>query len=513
MLNGSKVRTCACVVRGALPALLVLLIAACGGGGGGGNGGGGGGGGNPTPTPIPGTSATPRPSATPAPTPTSAERARLVLAENDTVAGIDVSDIEDASLNDAGAVAVIVAARGTSGKRAVLLGDVGGNFTAVVSPDTDLAGDDLRTLGRIRLAETGAAIFDSGDGLDTDRLYFISDGVVQPLAGAAPGVVAPTFRILGDNVIGGSGLVGFVAGGDQCEVTVIGESTRTLCTIHLFIGQDGVVEEVEVESDALDEVSPTQPQVAVADTGVTFFSIPGSGQQPVLLRWDRGEVETILVGNQQLPEVGRLNRPQVAAANANEQLLLSTTLASDPGPSRPTVLGILDGENFTILDREREEVGPDTVITDLRPVGLDESGRALYIVRTGAPEDNDGPRTLRLNDGTTSIDVATERAVLPGTDKTLIAFEAQRINRRGDVAFIAELGRIEGLTTIIEEVRAVVRLADGRYVAPVSSARPGDIGTLSNFEIAAFDDNANLLLIATRAPSQTVLVLAPPIQP
>ena len=77
-------------------------------------------------------------------------------------------------------------------------------------------------------------------------------------------------------------------------------------------------------------------------------------------------------------------------------------------------------------------------------------------------------------------------------------------------AFIAELGRIDGLTTIVEEVRAAVRLADGKYLTSVSSARPGDLGTLTNFEIAGFDDNANLLLIATRNPNQTVLVFAPP---
>ena len=148
---------------------------------------------------------------------------------------------------------------------------------------------------------------------------------------------------------------------------------------------------------------------------------------------------------------------------------------------------------------EREAVG-DLVITDLRAVGIDEKGSALYLVRVGQPDDTDAPRTLRLSDGLTTIDVATERATLPGTDKTLISIESQRLNRRGDVAFIAELGRIDGLTTIIEEVRAEVRLADGTYLAPVSTARPGNIGTLSNFEIAGFDDNANLLLIATRSP-------------
>lgn len=494
---------------GCLLLAATLLAAGCGGGGGGGNGGGGG---SPTPTPAPGTSATPRPTTTPAPTPTDdgSARARIILAENDVVDGVDVVDVEDAALNGAGAVAAIVTARGTGGARALLLGDTGGAFATLVAADATLSGGDTRTLARVRLAETGAAIFESGEGLDTDRLYFASDGTVQAIAGAEPGVTAPTFRILGDVVIGGSGLVGFVGGGNDCEVTVVGETTRTECTGHLFVAEDGAVSEVKASGLALEEISPTQPQVAVTDTGLAYFSAPASGDGPVLLRWDAGDVDTVLANDAELPEVGRLIRPQVAAANANEQLLLTTTLASDPGPSRPTVLGILEGQDFLVLDREREEA-PGGIVTDLRAVGLDEQGRALYVVRTGATLDEaDAPRTLRLKDSLTAVDVATEGQTLPGTDKTVISIESQRLNRRGDVAFIAELGRVDGITTVIEEVRAVVRLADGRYLAPVSSARPGDLGTLGNFEIAGFDDNANLLLIATRSPNQTVLVFAPP---
>lgn len=502
--------------RSALVVCLLVAASACGGGGGGGGNGGGGGGGA-TPTPAPGGSATPRPTQSPSPTPTPVgELARIVLAENDTVAGLDVVDIEDASLNDAGAVGVIVTVRGTSGARAVLLGDVSGEFTPIVTPNAPPPAADMTTLGRVRLAETGALVFESGEGFDTDRLYFASDGVVTPLAGAAPGVVAPDFKILGEVVIGGDGTVAFVSGGEPCEIDNSGTTPRTFCEMHLLVGRDGVVEELRDESIVGQEISPTQPQAAVTDTGVTFFSVPppsGMPEAATLVRYDRGDLDTILLANTALPDVGRLVRPQVSAANADETLLLTTTLAADPGPSRPTVLGLLAGEDFSVLDRERVEVGDGKVVTDLRAVGLDESGRALYIVRIGAPEDTDAPQTLRLNDGTTAIDVAVEGAILPGTDKTLISFEAQRINRRGDVAFIAELGRIDGLTTIIEEVRAVVRLADGRYLAPVSSARPGNIGTLANFEIAAFDDNANLLLIATRAPSQTVLVFAPPFEP
>jgi len=495
--------------RRALFALLLGVAAACGGGGGGGNGGGG-----ATPTPAPGGSATPRPTQSPIPSPTPVgERARVVLAENDTVAGLGVVDIEDASLNDAGAVAAIITVRGASAARAVLVGDLAGDFTPIVTPSTPPPAADLTTLARVRLAETGALVFESGAGFDTDRLYFASDGVVTPLAGAAPGVVTPDFKILGEVVIGGDGTVGFVTGGEPCEIDTSGANPRTLCEMHLLVGRDGVVEEAEDDAIVDQKISPTQPQVAVTDTGITFFSVPASGQAPVLLRYDRGDLETVLAANTELPEVGRLVRPQVAAANADEKLFLTTTLAADPGPSRPTVLGLLFDEDFVELDRERVEVGDGKVITDLRAVGLDESGNALYIVRIGAPDDEDAPQTLRLNDGTTSVDVATEGATLPGTDKTLISFAAQRINRRGDVAFVAELGRIDGLTTIIEEVRVVVRLADGTYLAPVSSARPGNIGTLSNFEIAGFDDNANLLLIATRAPSQTVLVFAPPFEP
>jgi hypothetical protein len=487
-------------------AALALLVA-CGGGGG------GGGGGSTTPTPPPAGSPTPRPSQSPSPTPTpNAERAEVLLSENDTVAGLEVSDIEDAGFNNAGTVAAIVTVRGTSGARAVLLRGRDGEVTTLTGPDAPPEGADLRTLARVRVLETGSAIFESGEGLDTDRLYLAQNGTVQGLAGAAPGVVAPTFRILGDVAFGASGTVGFIAGGDECEVMMVNDTTRTLCEGHLFVAENGAVTEVDDADIDLEAVSPTQPQVAVTDTGVVFYSIPGSGEAPTLVRYAAGDLDVVLAANTELDDVGQLIRPQVAAATSDEDVLLTTTLRSDEGPSRPTVLGILSGETFTILDREREEV-PGGEITDLRAVGLDEQGRALYVVRIGEEGDTEAPRTLRLNDGLTSIDVATEGAILPGSDKTLITLEAQRINRRGDVAFIAELGRIDGITTIIEEVRAVVRLADGTYLAPISSARPGNIGTLSNFEIAGFDDQANLLIIATREPSQTVLVLAPPFQP
>jgi hypothetical protein len=92
----------------------------------------------------------------------------------------------------------------------------------------------------------------------------------------------------------------------------------------------------------------------------------------------------------------------------------------------------------------------------------------------------------------------------------VLSIASQRINRRGDVAFVAALGRIDGAITTIDEVRAVVRLADGTYLAPLSSALPGDIGTVSHIVIAGFDDNANLLLIANRPPNQSVLIFAPP---
>lgn len=292
-----------------------------------------------------------------------------------------------------------------------------------------------------------------------------------------------------------------------------GDSTRTICDGRLFAAEGGVVTEVDHEDIDLTEVSPTQPQVANTGSGVLFFSVPGGGQELTLVRYAQGEVTPILSADDELPDVGRLLRPQATAANGAEDLLLTTTLASDEGPSRPTVLGILSGgDTFTELARERVPAGEGLQVVDLRGVGLDDEGRALYIERVGEEGETDAPISLVVVDAQSRIEVASEGKILPGTDKTVISIEAQRINRRGDVAFLAELGRIEGLTTIIEEVRAVVRLADGTYLAPVSSARPGATGTLSGLEIAGFDDQANLLLIATRDPSQTVLVFAPSTQ-
>jgi hypothetical protein len=488
-------------------AALVLLAAACGGGGGGGNDGGG-----TTPTPRPGSSATPQPTAVPTPTPLTGPHAKVIMSENDTVAGLGVLDIQDAGMNNAGAVEAIISVRGTNGARAVLQGDTGGNFTSLLDPSAPPDGDDLKTLARVRLAETGAGIFQSGSGLDSDRLYFASDGTVQPIAGAAPGMIAPTFRVLGDVVLGGGGTVGFVGGGDPCTSDTTAANPRPLCTIHLFVADDGTASEVGADAITVTNTSPTRPQVAVTDSGVAFFSVPGSGDAPVLVRVDKGQLETLLKASSSLPNgIGRLVSPQVSAVNASEQLLLTTTLASDTAP-RPTVLALFANGNFTVLEREGDPAG-DQVITNLRSVGLDDKGHALYLVRIGAVGATDAPRTLRLSDAQTPVDIATEGASFLDTGKTLLSIASQRINRHGDVAFVAQLGHSDGLTTVIDEIRAVVRRADGTYVTPLSSAKPEDIGTVTNITIAGFDDNANLLLITTRTPSQTLLIFAPPVTP
>jgi hypothetical protein len=489
-----------------LGALLVPL--GCGGGG----GGGGGGNNNVTPTPIQTVpSATPTPAGSPGPTPTpQAGAARIVLQNGDTIApGVVVGNVEAAQLGNDGTIAVIVTIADAARDRAVYIRSPQGAYTSVFDSTSAPADVDLRTLARLRIAPTGEFTFIAGSGLDSDRVFFYSGGSVTPLAGEAPGVVAPTFRILGDLEIGKGGLVGFIGGGDQCTVTTVNTTTRTTCTIHLFAATGGHVSEVMLSGIDLSNLSPTTPGVAVSDAGSVYFSVPGRRSEPTLARFAGGNVSTVLSADTNLSGIGVLKRPQVIAVDPSEDVLLSSTVDTS-SQTTTQVLGLLKGgQSFTTIVRVGDTVGSQSVI-DLKGIGLDDTGQAFFQEHIGTPGDA-ASSVLSLQLGTTQpIEIARQGQPLTPGDLSVINVQEPRINRSGDVAFIALLGELEPGTSRVEEIRAVVRRADGQLVNVASTKTSSQVGSLSSLSIAGFDDNGTLLLIAARGNASTrALILAP----
>jgi hypothetical protein len=491
-----------------LAVALAVGSAACGGGGG------GGGGPNPTPSPVPTipvVTATPGPGPTPTPTPV-VSNVSLLLREGDVApGGATVADIEDAALADDGSVAAIIEIAGSQGSRGVIRRIATGDFATVFSPQDDPTLDSS-TLEEVLVAPGGRVLFQSEVGLDGDRLYLAANGATQAIAGAPPGVVATTFRILGEFEIGGTNLVGFVGGGSPCTVETQGETVRVRCQAHLFVASGFDVEEVELDDIDLSDQSTSTPQVSIAPTGAVFFSVPGGGEEPTIVRVENGTSTTVLSADEEVDPVGRLNRPQLNAANRDEDLLVTTTLAEDPPPTRPAVIGVLHGGDFDVVARESLAKGPDDV-TDLRSVGLDDFGDVLFTATLGTADSPDGARrSLRLYDGTDVNEIVTEGSTFPGTDLTLLSIGSARFNASGDVAFVAELGRRMPGTVVVEEARAVLRRLDGALRTVVSTNDGAPIGALSDLEIAGLAADGSLLIVAQAEPSgdRVLLYAAPP---
>ncbi|HZR80865.1 MAG TPA: hypothetical protein VFD92_07190 [Candidatus Binatia bacterium] len=484
-----------------LTAIISLAGAACGGGGGGSNV-------QPTPIPtIPIVTATPGPAATPTPTP-AISRVETILRQGDAIpGGSTVQDIEDADVATSGAIAAIVQVAGARGGRAVVSRSPAGALTAIFSPEqaTDF---DASTIAQVRVAPGGQVLFEAGTGqdetgtgLDSDRLYLASGGTTQALAGAPPGVVAPDFRILGEVEIGQTGIAAFVGGGSPCTVTQQGDSVRVRCTAHLYVANGFTVEEVEVPDIDLGDQSISTPQIAIADSGEAFFSLPGSGEEPTIVRLGTdGKLHVVLTAADEVDPVGRIVRPQLNAVNAAGDLLVTTTIQEDATP-RPAVIGILRGMELIEVARESGRTGPDDV-TDVRTVGLDDAGRVLFTATLGNADAPDGPRrSLRLFDGTAVQEIATENATFTGTDLTVLEISSTRFNRHGDVAFVAQLGRRTSGTVIVEEERVVLRRADGTVSSPLSTNGGGSFAQLGDISITGFSEDASILVRAQAQPS------------
>jgi hypothetical protein len=503
-------------IRAHVAVLILLALSACGGGGGGDSG--------PTPTPPPPSPIpifTPTPTiGAPTPTPTGGPIAggpQVLLSEDQVVDGLEVSDIREAALGPDGAIAVIVRIAGAEGQQAVLRRTDDGTFESVIDPDSAPAGTDLTTLDNIRVSTDGSVLFDAGDEIDTNRLFVARAGDATALAGASPGIVGDEFRLLGDADLGRGGQVGFVGGGDPC---VEDDEGSTRCTVHLYVAPATTATEVELEDADLTATSPRSPRVAVSDSGDVYFSLRGQGPEPAVIRVSGDEVETLLAVNAELEDVGQLINPTLEGINSEDQLLISTVLREDEAP-RPTLLGVLDvsGEPaFTEIARERVSEGNDEIIRDLRPVGIDDSGAVLYLAVLGSddPDDEETRLSLRLGNGTSTVEIATEGEQLPGSADFVISLTTPLFNRNGEVAFVAEVGDIEqtpsGPTVTVRETQALVRSVDGVYdvrLPAVDSGEEEPIRLLVQ-SLSGLDDEGLLLALGNREEDGERLLIAVP---
>lgn len=481
-----------------LLACIASLSAACGGGGG------GGGSDAPftAPTPLP---SPVRPIEPPGPSRSTAE---IVLRDGDRLAGgAGVANIEDGALGVDGSAAALVTLSGSGGRRAIVLRAPEGTVTTILDPDALAEDIDATTFSRLRMGPTGELVFQSGSGLDSDRLHLLTPAGLITIAGAPPGPVFPDFRILGNVRIGPGGLVGFVGGGGECTVEVGDDTPRVTCSNALYVaGASGVVRLDDTEL-VLGNQRPTAVRVEIDPTGGVWFSLPRRASAPVLLHHAAGGTTAVLHGDTVLPEVGLLTALEAVAANTSGAVLVEGSLQAFEGERRPKVLGLLRGEDFALIAREGTDLGGANVAT-LRGIALDASGRALFEARLGpsdAPAEQVDSLWLGGPDGL--VEVVREQAPFPGEETRVFTLGGSRLNARGDVAFVTELGSRTGSSARIEEIRATVRRADGALVTVASSRHTGQFGALSDLQIVGFGDLGRLLLIGQRGSSSDRVLL------
>lgn len=500
-----------------LPALAIAFAAGCGGGGGGGDG--------PTPTPSP--RQTPIPVFTP-PQPTPAASStpppapgvpQVLLSEGETVAGdLRVNDIREAALAPERTVAVIIRASGSEA-RAVIRRREDGSYTTVFDATTAPPALDLTTLEDLEVSSDGAILFRGGDGIDTDQLYFAPPGSpAVALAGASPGVVAPEFRVLGDQDLGLDGEAAFVGGGNPCMTD---EEGSTRCDVHLYLVEDGTLRELAIEDNDLKNLNPRSPRTVVAGGGVVYFSVRGTGEEPVLVRATGDDVETLFSVDTEISGVGGLINPTLEGVGPEGQYLVTTALREEE-PPRPLVLGVLalegSSRDFTEIARVGTARGTWTVVR-IEVLGIDDQGAVLYLetLEPTDSEEEEPPQrlALRLFDGATSVDVAVEEEKLPGSDEFVIELRDPHFNRRGEVALVAELGDIvqapAGPTITIRGTDVLVRSRAGVYSVRLPAEEPIEGGLVEGDGIADFGDDGTLLALGSREDeNDELLLLVPP---
>lgn len=473
----------------------LTALAGCGGGGGDGSG-------SPSnaPTPIP---SPVRPIDPPGPPRSTAE---IILRDGDRMPdGLVVANIEDAAL--AGdRVAALVTSSSTGGALAIVLREPGAGFATAFDPLTAAPDVDARSLSRLRMSRTGEIVFQSGNGLDRDRLHLLQDGVLYTLAGAEPGPVFPDFRILGNVRIEVGGIVAFVGGGQACEVTPGSEEPRIVCTNALYVADaTGVVRLDDSELD-LERQRATAVRVEMDPHGGAWFSLPRRRTAPVLLHHAAGTTTAVLTGASELEGVGVVNSVEVVGINQAGDVLLEVGQQEIEGERRPATLGVLRGESFVPYAKEGTTLGGAPVST-IRGIGIDDFGRALFEAALGEP---DGTRTvpaLWYGDENGLVEIVREGAPFPGESAIVVDLQGSRINEQGDVAFLTRLGTVAEGTVRVEEVRATVRRADGRLVNIASSRNTAQLGEITSLTIGGFDREGTLLLIASRSRSSDRVLL------
>ncbi len=455
----------------AAPLVALLGVAACGGGGG-------------------------RP---PAP-----DALQVLLRDGDTLpGGFEIATIESANMAADRSVAVIASGPGVPAENGVFLLEPGGRVRTIMAPSTPPEGLTLTTVRNMAMAQTGEVVFEVGDELDFDGVFFYGGGELRTVARTEPGTTPPGFRILGELRLAEGGLVAFTDGTSPCTVDSSSGRERITCNLRIHVGPPGASEEVAVPNDLSDQ-SPSNIILQVNRRQQIAVGLPARGSDPLVGVIEGGVFEGLLNRRQEFPGLGTLFSARPRSLGTNGDLVIDAAFDTDGDGKRDQTRVVLlsNGAITSIAETGVEaDLHPKDVVLDVRGLNVDDSGRVLYQIEFGREGEASGSLSLRVWEGGQSREIAFEGLRFGRNAQDLqlriLSIEQIRANRSGDVVLRALIGRFNDGTRRIDRT-AILRWTGTELeelLATKSDLPEG--GRITSLSIQDLNESGDLLLIGS----------------
>lgn len=485
MLNRSFVRTTS---RRGLLACVLLAFAACGGGGD-----------DP---------------------PKAPESLQLLLRRGDTMpGGLVVNSVESARMANDRSVVVIASQSGTPALNGVYLRRPSGEFELILDRSSPLAdGLNMTDVAGLLMSPTGEATFkEGGNRLDRETVFSWNDGRLTRLASGLEPKVPEGFRKLGELRLGPNDRIAFtygVNGERPCSVDSSSGTERISCKLRLVYGTHDDLREVTLPNE-LENQRPTSVGLEFNANGELLVGLPASGRNPLIGIVRDGFFDSIVERQAEFPGYGVLLSATPRAISNNGDVAFDATFDTDDDRQRDDERILLySGGGFTSVAKLRDPAGRATVV-DVRALAVDDFGRVTYQVNFNQnPNAATGPISIRQWDNGVTREIAFEGLAGFGENEDdqgyrILEIESIRVNRRGEVVFVARIGFFEDGTEETVETR-LLRDAGNGLETLLRTGSQFSGGTISGIEtLSDINDNGDVLLIIELRGAGRALALIP----
>ena len=489
MLNRSFVRTT--TGRG-LVAGLLFAFAACGSGGGDGTG-------DP---------------------PRAPETLQLLMRRGDTMpGGLTVNSVESARMANDRSIVVIASQSGTPVLNGVYLRKPNGEFDRILDPSSPLAsGLNMTDVAGLLMSPTGEATFkEGGNRLDRETVFSWNDGTLSRLASGLEPKVPPGFRKLGELRLGPNDRIAFtygVNGEEPCSVDSSTGTERISCKLRLAYGTHDDLREVALPNE-LENQRPTSVGLEFNANGDLLVGLPASGRNPLIGVVRDGVFNSIVERQAEFPDYGVLLSATPRAIASNGDVAIDASFDTDDDRERDAERILLySGGGFTSIAQLRDPAGSATVV-DVRALAIDDAGRVTYQANFNQnPNEPTGPVSIRQWENGATREIAFEGQTGFGESEDdegyrILEIESVRVNRRGEVVFVARIGFFEDGTEETVETR-LLRDAGNGLETLLRTGSEFSGGTIAGIEtLSDINDNGDVLLIIELRGAGRGLALIP----